>query len=121
MTIKTRTELPPLYVREGHMGANDDIDQSKKIKHLTAFAWMIYTSATILGGVEDGLDKAKLSKAAKNAIGVSIDSYVVLANAGIKFMTDYVNAVKTGKWDSVEIPLPPVIDPKHDLLHDILN
>lgn len=99
----------------------DTAGDATKTKRLRMLAWALYTSGSVLETVEASLGTASLSKKAITAIDASIESYVDLVNAANSFLADYVNAVDTGKWPPIDIPLPPVIKPGQDKLSDIVN
>lgn len=88
---------------------------------LRSLAWALYSSGTFFETIKGGLNKAGLSATVITAIDASIDGYVDLINAAIPFLSTYVDAVKTGKWPAVEIPMPPVIDPKATIAQQVIN
>ena len=131
MTDQVTTDFPPALVHPVHRnvllgasggepGGTSESD-ADKTKRLTKLAWFLYGAGEFLSTTEDGLKKMDLGESAITAIDASIDSFVDLINSANDFLSNYVEAVKTGKWPPIDIPMPPHIDPNHESVSDITH
>ncbi|MBZ4023827.1 hypothetical protein CKO11_15345 [Rhodobacter sp. TJ_12] len=120
MNDMSAKDFPPLLVLSADEAADSAV-ATPSVENLRALAWALYTSGTMMETVKGGLAKAHLGQTAITAIDAVIDSYVDLVNPANTFLAQYVNAVQTGKWPPVDIPLPPPIDPKATTLKQLIN
>lgn len=121
MTHYPEHDFPPqLGKAQTNSPASSD-ERDTKTRKLTGLAWAVYFSGSAVQIREARIDKSGLSDKIKKCLYVISDSYLDLANAAISFLSDYVNAIKAGRMEPVDIPEPPSFDRSRGTLSKFLS